>query len=406
MRCIGVVLLLMVFGRQEAKAQACQQGVFVYLDVSGSMYDSDFNPQVVYLGQRMFLLDAMLKFAGSTFGNTTFLQEGDYFSFNVFAESVQSFGRPQDLSSDDIRNLQGLHEAFDRDDDGAVGLADLGALNLNVNPQRTSFVALLDRIESDVDAFNSQRQQGEAVSVMVFTDARYDATMDAPDAVTARLEAFAEDFRGSLDGGRFTFMFIPLIDTEVTPSIEASLPSALVRPFILSTTADERDLVRAMRAQIRQSRQARVEIIEHFTIRHDEIRSRADWYRFVIPVRNVSCVGGSMAFEIDYEIYSLRKETTVLRWGLERSKEFDAYERDTVNVNLDFSDFDDPAYRVTFRLRDRRTGKVTTGEVPDFSREGGGIPWFVQLVIFVFIAAVVGSIGLWVMSNRKSRFHS
>lgn len=390
---VGILLILVAVGGQEAAAQpACTRGVFVYLDVSGSMYSTseayvDKN-RVTYNGQEMSILDAMLKFMGGTFGNRAFLRTGDYFSFNVFAQSVQEYREIQQFSSNEARRLRGLHGEFDRNGDGRVNGSDLAQI-FRVNRERTSFVALLDEIERDVVRFNSRSEQEEAVTVIVFSDAFYDDKMETETEVEARLKDFDQHFGRILDEGRFTFLFVPLIETQVKPTFEEFAPPFLVKDFVLAATEDGDGLIRDVQAQIQQTLQDKVQIIERETVRNAPVEGREDWYRFAIPVRNVSCLNGDMTFEVHYDIVYSETQEKVDSWGFDRSKTFRPYRRDTLEVNLDFSSFNDGRYQVTFELTDRRTG-VTTHGLASFRKGGPPFPVFIFFMLFMLLLLGLG----------------
>ena len=362
----------------------CQNAVFTYLAVSGSIYDTDYFPKVQYGGREMFVMDAMLQFLGQTYAEAGALQTGDRFELYGFADGTISLLEPV-LSYDfteDASAISRLHARLDEDRDGTVGWRELGVSKAYI--QTTDCGSLLQHIRNRVGTYLASGTE-RAATVVVFTDGECETE---PGELQRWVRQFSSEFSTAIRTRAMRILLFPYDEgSDLARTVASENAGVSINRFPLGEQADIDAVARETRTQIRKA------VRRGVFISKEDVKvvpaSTEGVERFLIPVRNRSCAEEQVR-EVGYEIENGERERVSLQTVAVSRTIPPMQSADTIGVDIATGDLLPGTYRMEFFLGsdDIRTATrtITYEKEPPISRRTIGIVFLVLIGLAGYMA--------------------
>ena len=376
-----------------AQTTTCENAIFVYVDISGSMYDLDENPRVVYEGAEMFLFDAMLKFASATFARPGVLREGDRFEVYGFAESVRSLAPPiRNYAADtDYETIRDLHATLDENGDDRVAYdADLGIPRRDI--QKTNYPALLHDIQRKLRRY--VERPGESTrhlaTVVVLTDGVDEANVGE---LETGVDNLTRDFGTFFNNGQLNFIFLPLQDAPSTAPF-ARHPEIIVEEFYLrQDTRENEGLIEDVQVLIDQ--------VLHGTKQFGEetvaVAIDEDEATFGLTIRSRSC-SAEQVKEVTYRIVPSDGNGDVITRTVDVDTPLEAFGRSEVSIPVSLANLPEGDYTIEFKMQGVSGNASASFDVK--TTLPGALIFFIFLVL---VGLLFGGVMFYLMSKREQQ---
>lgn len=170
------MIFVLIYEQADALAQECRKAVFVYLDVSGSMYltGAPYGDKnlATYDGRQRRLMDAMTFMISDIFSiiePTPILYEEDRFELIGFYDDINYLINPiNDFKSADYKILRGLHKDLDKDKNSQLNAADFERLFPEQNA--TNFIPMVEDFSRKLEDVKFSRIKYKSIVFLIFTD--------------------------------------------------------------------------------------------------------------------------------------------------------------------------------------------------------------------------------------------
>lgn len=402
-RYLCIVLVCIAVGRLHAQ---CNKGVFVYLDISGSMYDDRYHGRVRYDGEEKHLIDAMAKFCGAFFSRPGILNAGDRFEIHGFGKDV--FPLIDRIASWDYeknyKNVSELHERLDKVRDGWIRTADINALlkerklewMMGIH-EKTDLIPVLNDIQGKVGAYVSTVNEAaqRQASVIILTDA-FDESDEHE--LEKRINTLVSSFSSHLDEGNINILLCTFQRTPATKLFNNRIGFRVLE-FDVKGSSEISMMMNDIESALKENLYRG---IEFGSLAVTPSIDSKKWHVFKLPLRNVSCSDS----EIE-EIACLVKEVSQPQFEVARiiavNKKLRAFTKyDSVNVRVDLRKYSPGKYQVEFELSKVKPSSLTKGskrkavllEIGDKQ-----IPW--QFIVLGIVLIVIVIVIVWARASHK-----
>ena len=224
----------------------CRKAIFIYLDVSGSMYSStpkyDTLNSTRYNDKNMKLMDAMV-FAISDifsyFDSNTIIRKGDRFELKGFYDSVELLLEPmKSFESEYFSQIQNLHRILDKNLDKRITFSDFEDIfpNTNIKTSKTDFIPIIDDFEKSLFDIKFLNINYKYITFVIFTDGDHEESINKLEAKIKRLRS---NHSILFDTKVLRFLFFELYPSNVSKIFNEYLDARIYRLIQIKDISDE-----------------------------------------------------------------------------------------------------------------------------------------------------------------------